>query len=515
MRALRRSLLLALPLVTVTLAACGSSPESAPSPGVAVAADAPEEVRVQAFLDARYRAGDVRHSFQTPAGDAIDCIDFDAQPGARDLVARGLPIARQPPPPRAAGSSPARPVDGPQPAAPHGLDEDGNARACPTGTVAQLRITPEHIRAVGGIDAFLAAVHAPKIAPPTPGHPSNCDFPNYAHVIGAPSVAGQQVTEGSSTMAIYAPNTPAGDHSIAQTWTYSGYNLCDGTTSTVQSVEVGWVVDPILNKDENPHLFIFATSDGYHSTGCWNGASGSGCLPWVQYSGTDTAGMSLPVSGGGTTHELALLTENYAGNWWIAVTIDGASQWLGYYPGSDYSGTMPSYADNFEAGGEVYDGTGQFLVPMGSGASPQLGYGQAAYHYGTYSTGLVNGQMTTEVDLTFVTARPGSYTDSTTPAKGGSNWGNYFYYGNTCHPATCAQVGATCGAASDGCGGTLSCGSCGAGTVCKSNECVCAPQVCRLPSKWNQADCACEVPCNSPRTCCIQAGGYWDGTHCE
>lgn len=38
----------------------------------------------------------------------------------------------------------------------------------------------------------------------------------------------------------------------------------------------------------------------------------------------------------------------------------------------------------------------------------------------------------------------------------------------SCQAKTCADVGATCGTASDGCGGTLSCGSCASGQTCDS-----------------------------------------------
>ena len=63
-------------------------------------------------------------------------------------------------------------------------------------------------------------------------------------------------------------------------------------------------------------------------------------------------------------------------------------------------------------------------------------------------------------------------------------------------------------------GQPVSCGACGTGDVCQQNQCVCAPQGCKF-GRWSQADCQCEIPCNSPRTCCIQAGGYWDGKYCE
>ncbi|MEZ4269072.1 MAG: DUF6067 family protein [Myxococcota bacterium] len=52
-----------------------------------------------------------------------------------------------------------------------------------------------------------------------------------------------------------------------------------------------------------------------------------------------------------------------------------------------------------------------------------------------------------------------------------------------CVPTTCAKAGATCGSVSDGCGGTLSCGSCASGQVCglnTANQCgtPCVPTTC-------------------------------------
>lgn len=44
-----------------------------------------------------------------------------------------------------------------------------------------------------------------------------------------------------------------------------------------------------------------------------------------------------------------------------------------------------------------------------------------------------------------------------------------------CVPTTCAAAGATCGSISDGCGGTLTCGTCGAGYTCGgTNSCQCS-----------------------------------------
>ncbi|MGM0576054.1 MAG: sugar-binding protein [Myxococcota bacterium] len=49
-----------------------------------------------------------------------------------------------------------------------------------------------------------------------------------------------------------------------------------------------------------------------------------------------------------------------------------------------------------------------------------------------------------------------------------------------CAPLTCAEAGATCGTASDGCGGTLDCGACDDGEACTDNQCLatCTPLTC-------------------------------------
>jgi hypothetical protein len=48
--------------------------------------------------------------------------------------------------------------------------------------------------------------------------------------------------------------------------------------------------------------------------------------------------------------------------------------------------------------------------------------------------------------------------------------------GGACTPTTCAALGAACGTPSNGCGGTLSCGSCGAGQTCNASfQCANTP----------------------------------------
>jgi hypothetical protein len=69
--------------------------------------------------------------------------------------------------------------------------------------------------------------------------------------------------------------------------------------------------------------------------------------------------------------------------------------------------------------------------------------------------------------------------DSSLVIAGGSQTNTYVPYATmdllsyTCTPLTCTTAGAQCGALSDGCGGTLQCGTCAGGNLCgASNQCV-------------------------------------------
>jgi hypothetical protein len=53
-----------------------------------------------------------------------------------------------------------------------------------------------------------------------------------------------------------------------------------------------------------------------------------------------------------------------------------------------------------------------------------------------------------------------------------------------CTPATCAGLGFNCGSISNGCGGTLNCGTCAGGQTCTNNICTaCTPTTCAAQGK--------------------------------
>lgn len=72
----------------------------------------------------------------------------------------------------------------------------------------------------------------------------------------------------------------------------------------------------------------------------------------------------------------------------------------------------------------------------------------------------------------------------------------------TCTPRSCADIGATCGDADDGCGGTLSCGTCSGARSCQNNTCVDVPV--------GSIGDACDADDNCPVDC-ADTGDFKDG----
>jgi hypothetical protein len=262
--------------------------EDPPPPNSVMAPGSPaqaELARAQAFVSGRYQTSDIKHSFRTKLGDTIDCIDFFAQPGVKALAARGTPIETLPPPAQNPQNSNTL-FDA-------SADENGATRQCPDTTVPQVRLTVDEIEKAGGIDAYLSHIKKfPFQLPRAQGGPPELGLPTYAHTY-LPYTGGKNITSTQATLSIWTPTIAASDpsdHSIEQTWTTSlGNNWlatkpCSPTCR--QTVEAGWTVDPGLNGDTNPHLFLYATNDGYQ-TGCYNGfipanVSGSPtCASWI------------------------------------------------------------------------------------------------------------------------------------------------------------------------------------------------------------------------------------------
>jgi hypothetical protein len=95
------------------------------------------------------------------------------------------------------------------------------------------------------------------------------------------------------------------------------------STDRRQIVEVGWIVDRTGYGDENLHLFVYHWINGVET--CYNGCG------WVQSSATRFPGMKLKYDGSVSQY----MIQYRDGNWWIGYQ----GEWIGYFPGSLWSGT--------------------------------------------------------------------------------------------------------------------------------------------------------------------------------
>jgi hypothetical protein len=395
------------------------------------------------FIDSRYTKSDVRHSFKTKFGEVIDCIDFFAQPGVKALMARGIPITTAvPPSPEGSTSSSVLSDDAfnGQP------DADGLPRSCPQESVPILRLTVDHIQAHGGLDRFIQH-YAYKAPPPTDSRSLSqpeTGAPHYAHVT-ITSNTNANITGMQDYLNILKPviASPGYSHSISQIWIGQHGARTPCAANCEQTIEVGWNVDKTINSDANPHLFTFATSNGY-GNGCYNNVNGKGgtCIPssWIAKGATYTPGMALTP---GAQTELKVFvkydpTSSPGGPaWWAAVNGQYIESWLS----SDFSAipgtTMATSANYVLAGGEVEDYADEFAVQMGSGSAANAtsvdgfgGVGTTGYHHDLQACTGSEGGAPCSYTLTGAPTptMPAFYSFSQTGGK--SSWNNYFFYGD-------------------------------------------------------------------------------------
>jgi hypothetical protein len=339
-----------------------------------------------------YVQSDVKYSFHTKFGETIDCVDFFAQPGVKALAAAGHPITQLPmPATQPSTQSSSKPSDDAFLGDP---DDEGRPRACPATTVPILRITASDIGNSGGLDSFLnASTKKQGSAMTSRGNdmPPDSAGPGFAHTITQYSGGGNIVT-GFSYLGVYDPNVQlanceglcAGDHSLSQTW------LTGGSGNGLQTVELGWNVDPVLYASSNQfktHLFIYSTTDGYQpntaGAGCYNN-KGSNCVPYVACPGAQyTAGQMLNSSTFGSQPIVmqftTILTNGDCGTNGWRLQVNGFD--VGVYPETDFT-VIQNSAPVFQSGSEVFDETQTFSVPMGTGSTPGAGSTEAALYEG-------------------------------------------------------------------------------------------------------------------------------------
>jgi hypothetical protein len=168
-------------------------------------------------------------------------------------------------------------------------------------------------------DRATKGTHAPKGKPPAVGKTRSTDkllALTYFYNGGRQTITG---TGASANLTIHTPSldTTAGDfHTLTE--------IAVQSANSQQIVEVGWTIDPAVNGNSNPHLFVYNWVNG--SPGCYNGCG------WVDNgSNSFDAGDALT---SGTTKRFGILYSGTSpnGQWWVH--YDGA--FVGYFPETDW-----------------------------------------------------------------------------------------------------------------------------------------------------------------------------------
>ncbi|KAL8262495.1 hypothetical protein R6Q59_023844 [Mikania micrantha] len=192
-----------------------------------------------------------------------------------------------------------------------------------------------------------------------------------------------------ATFNLWNPRVQTPDEfSLGQLW------ITNGPHMDVNTIEVGWQVYPYLYGDNNTRLFIFWTSDGYQTTGCYN----LGCPGFIQTNNEILLGGTLsPTSQvDGSQYEMNILVwkDGKEGDWWMQFE----ETLVGYWPASLYT-LLRENASEVEFGGEVINLKLNGLhttTEMGSGYFPQEGAGKACYIKNIQTVDESNTLMTPE-----------------------------------------------------------------------------------------------------------------------
>ncbi|MEY9895199.1 hypothetical protein ABIA31_008888 [Catenulispora sp. MAP5-51] len=189
-----------------------------------------------------------------------------------------------------------------------------------------------------------AAAAGAVVLPASSAHADVCWFGScYSYVTGRQDAA---ATGASVDMYQADPYGVASNgHSLQELALQNTYD-----TTTADTIEIGWSVDPGVNGDYQTHLFVYHWVNGQGT--CYNACG------FVQTSSTVRAGMTLTP---GATGRFSLV--NYNGDWWAYYN----NVPFGYFPGSLWGGAFTT-AYSISSFGEVASSNQMACTQMGDGA---------------------------------------------------------------------------------------------------------------------------------------------------
>ncbi|CAL5327761.1 unnamed protein product [Camellia sinensis] len=208
---------------------------------------------------------------------------------------------------------------------------------CPIGTVPIRRTTKEDL-----IREKLAS----KIMTPA-DDTSGADI-RYAIVetIDGPN----KYSGASAVLSVHQPDVAGKQYSAGRMMIQNG----------LDSLQVGWRVDPSLFGDARPRLFIYTNAGQSHcfNTNCPGFVIVDTEIPLGQVIG------KVSIRGGtSVAMEIYILQDLANGNWWLGV----ANTNIGFWPKSILGGGLANLASHAEWGGEVFSPPGTPKPAMGGG----------------------------------------------------------------------------------------------------------------------------------------------------
>ena len=397
-----------------------------------------EQERMQQYLADRINHRAIHKSLQTHNGRTVHCVDINAQPALDNPALRGHTVQLAP---HSVQTSdlPSQKIDAASMLEPlleitQSTVGESQVGHCPDGTVPIREVTAEDLNRFRSLQDFFAKVPSrirgtvrssldasQKLALPTHAGPTSQH--QYAHAYRYVTNWGAQ-----ANINIWQPYTELNsEFSLGQIW------VTGGSGTGLQTLEVGVQKYHDLYGDDQTHLFIYSTRDGYKSTGCYNNT----CSDFVQVSSSIYPGAALSPTSvyNGAQYDLNVhwFKDMDGGAWWLNVR----GQWVGYYPRSLYNASgVQNHATEIDFGGEIIDNRNSNLhtaTDMGSGSFPSDWWQKAAYmrllRYNYATTSNPNTvRYTDATELTTSRSDAACY-DIQYSSSSDPNWGAYFFYG--------------------------------------------------------------------------------------
>ncbi|XP_057975185.1 protein neprosin-like [Malania oleifera] len=230
----------------------------------------------------------------------------------------------------------------------------------------------------------------------------------------------------SAKLNVWNPRTNENERSSAQIWLVAGY------IENINTVEVGWAVDPERYGDHKTRLFVYWTTTSYRQ-GCFD----LECPGFVQLSPKYALGTDLhPLSSyEGPQYEINIfIIQNLqTGNWYLKFQ----DVILGYWPGSLMQ-AMKNGAAGVQWGGQVTNlrsGDRHTTTQMGSGYFTPGGFQKASFvkKMEVISNGVVRDPENIDTQVSNVFCY-----DLHVAIRNDDN-GFYFYYGGPGYGTACTS----------------------------------------------------------------------------